>query len=365
MRRLKLVPFMAFVLGLTTSAGLVSTPALAVGDEVGSTGSVTITKHANNARKAYAEQDYARAIYEYRKAISLSPTTVEFYFGLYDVGIHSNSWDQVTWALEKIFELEPNKKKQLGAQYGEALYHMQRYDEAIPVLKQALKDADLPQPKMTAILPAIEAPSEKPAPAPVKAPEAAAQPPVQAPATTQTTIASSDTTGSTAAQAPVQVAVGTNAAALTAPAISRGPSTPLSVNEGTLGQFSKSFENACHSECIVLAEFKGYEDTGDITFNHPPQANYRITKILKGPPLNKDLPIRYEFHDRAKCGLPPGWKFGADKMPEKGSQWIIFIQHAVPRGRMFDTFQGSYGRQPATDENLNQVYGLLEASSNR
>lgn len=361
MRRLKLVPLMAFVLGLTTSAGLVSTPAFAVGDEVGSTGSVTITKHANNARKACAEQDYSRAIYEYRKAISMSPTTIEFYFGLYDVGVRSNSWDQVTFALEKIFELEPGKKKQLGAQYGEALYHMQRYDEAIPVLKQALKDADLPQPKMTAVLPTIEAPAEKPAqpaPAPVQAP-------AQAPAVTQTTIASSDTTGSTAAQTPVQVAVGTNAAALTAPAISRGPSTPLSVNEGTLGQFSKSFENACHSECIVLAEYKGYEDTGDITFNHPPQANYRITKILKGPPLNKDLPVRYEFHDRAKCSLPADWKFGADKMPEKGSQWIIFIQHAVPRGRMFDTFQGSYGRQPASDQNLNQVYGLLEASSNR
>jgi tetratricopeptide (TPR) repeat protein len=309
---------------------------------------VTITKHANEAAKAYAKQDYATARYEYRQAIGLSPTTIEFYYGLYDTCVHSGEWSEVTFALEKIFELDPAKKKQLGAQYGEALYHCKRYEEAIPVLKQALKDADLPQPKLTMTVPIPSAPVEtqaKPTPAP--APQ---------------TIASADTTG----QAPVQVAVGTNnAVAATTPLINKEPVAPLNVNEGALGGFSKSFENACHSECIVIAEYKGYEDNGDIAFNHPPKANYHITKILKGPPLNKDLPIRYEFHDRAKCELPSGWKFGADKMPEKGSQWIIFIQNAVPRERMFDTFQGAYGRQPATDENLNKVYGLLEASSNR
>ncbi|PWU00497.1 MAG: hypothetical protein C5B53_03995 [Candidatus Melainabacteria bacterium] len=348
MRTLRFFPGLAFALGLIALAVLVATPAFAVGDDTGSTGSVTITKHANEAAKAFAKQDYATAKYEYRQAIGLSPTTIEFYFGLYDTCVQAKDWPEVAFALEKIFELDPSKKKLLGAQYGEALYHCKRYEEAVPVLKQALKDADLPQPKMALTVPIPSVPAETP----VKA----------APTTTPQTIASADTTG----QAPVQVAVGTNnAVAATTPLFNKEPVAPLNINEGTLGGFSKSFENACHSECIVIAEYRGYEDNGDITFNHPPRANYHITKILKGPPLNKDMPIRYEFHDRAKCEMPSGWKFGADKMPEKGSQWIIFIQNAVPRDRMFDTFQGAYGRQPATEENLNKVYGLLEASSNR
>ncbi len=47
----------------------------------------------------------------------------------------------------KDFEIDPSKKQALRAQYGEVLYHLGHYDEAIPVLKQALKEADLPAPK--------------------------------------------------------------------------------------------------------------------------------------------------------------------------------------------------------------------------
>jgi tetratricopeptide (TPR) repeat protein len=337
---------MAFVPGLIACLVLVRLPAYAVGDDTGSTGSVTITKHANNAAKAFAQQDYATAKAEYREAISLSPTTMEFYIGLYDVCAQTHEWDQVAFALERMFDLDPSKKKQLGAQYGEALYHLKRYDEAIPVLKQALKDADLPQPKLSLAIPT-----------PPPEPQAKPAPPQ--------TVASADTTGGTVGGQPVQIAVGTNSAAATAPLMNKEPAAPLNVNEGQLGTFSKSFENAAHSECIVLAEYRGYEKSGDITFYHPPLANYHINKILKGPPLNKELPIRYEFHDRSACTAPKGWKFGPDKMPEIGSQWIIFIQNAVPRDRMFDTFQGAYGRQPASEDNLNQIYALLEAHSNR
>ena len=79
-------------------------------------------------------------------------------------------------------------------------------------------------------------------------------------------------------------------------------------------QFKLSFQNAAHSECILLAEYLDYQHSPDIQFFHPPIANYHITKILKGPPLNKDLPIRYEFYDRSNNVAPPGWKFGKDKI---------------------------------------------------
>lgn len=322
-------------------------PVLAVGDNVGSTGSVTITKHLNNAAKAFAIRDYATAKSEYRIAIGLSPESIEFYYGLYDVCVHSGEWDQVAFALEKIFELDPSKKQQLGAQYGEALYHMKRYEEAIPVLKQALKDADLPMPKIALVVP-------PPAPEPD---DSSSKTPSTAP---------SNSLGTSAVNPAAQaVAIGTNAVAPTP--INLYPKTfaSVNVNEGELGGFTKTFQNAVRSECILVAEYRGFEASPDIAFYHPPQANYHITKILKGPPLNRDLPVRFEFHDHSKATAPAGWKFGLDKMPEKGSSWIIFIQNAVPRERMFDTYQGSYGRQPATEENLNQVYALLEGSANR
>ncbi len=41
------------------------------------------------------------------------------------------------------------------------------------------------------------------------------------------------------------------------------------------------------------------------------------------------------------------------------SQWLIFIEHAVPHNGQFETYEGSWGRQPASEDNLNTVYELL------
>ena len=297
--------------------------AYAAGESTGSTGSVTITRYANNAAKAFAAHDYNKAKEEYRKAIGLSPDNLQFYYGLYDVCVHSGEWDQVAYALQKIFELDPTKKQPLRAQYGEVLFHLGHYEEAIPVLKQALKEADLPSAKISLVVPApVLEPGEK-SPTPSQAP-----------------------------------------AVISAPLVVIPPRQIMSRKE--VSEFSLSFDNAAHSECILTAEYLGYEKKADTYYTHPPTANYRITKILKGPPLNRDLPIRYEFTDRINDSqAPPGWKFGADKMPKKGSQWIIFIQNALPRDGAFDTYQGTYGRQPATEENLNKIYSLLENSANR
>ncbi len=329
--------FLYFFIISTTSlyCGL---PAKAVRDSTGSTGSITVTKHANAAARAFAAHDYATAIAEYRIAAGLAPDALEFYYGLYDVGIHAGQWDQVIFALEKIFEIDPSKKPPLLAQYGEALFRTNRFDEAVPVLKKALKEADLPSTKIALI-----------APPPIPEPEDNSGPAVQ------------DGPGGAAGTIPdnsVMTSSGNLASA-----------GPIPTHQKFLAKdsstFKLSFQNASHSECIVLAEYLDYRRSPDIQFFHPPVAEYRITKILKGPPLNKDLPLRYEFYDRSNNAVPPGWKFGPDKMPAKGSTWILFIRIALPRDGAFDTYEGSYGRQPATEENLNQIYGLLENSANR
>jgi tetratricopeptide (TPR) repeat protein len=344
---------------LCLAALLGSTPQAwaTAGENTGSTGSVTITKHATDAAKAFAKGDYATAKAEYRYAIGLSPDTLEFYYGLYDVCTHSGEWDQVAFALDKIFSLDPEKKKQLGYEYGNCLYHLKRYDEAIPVLKQALIDVNLPGPKISLVVPPPPAP--EPTASTTSATAAPANPGIDAGATTKDG-------GRQGWQS--------NPIADSQPFVGHIP-IPLSqiehkkaegVNDPSLQQYQKSYENAAlRSECILVAEYEGYEKKGDIEFFNPPIAKYKISKILKGPPLNRDLPVRYEFHDRSVKKVPDGWKFSKDLMPEKGSKWLIFLQIALPRDGAFDTYTGDYGRQPATDENMNRIYALLENATNR
>jgi tetratricopeptide (TPR) repeat protein len=322
-------------------------------DETGSTGSITITKHATDAARAFSGGDWGKARDEYRTAISLSPDTVEFYYGLYDVCTHSREWDQVAFALEKIFLLEPNKKKQLGAEYGEALCNLGRYDEAIPVLKQALVDANTPMPKFDFKI--------------------TAPPPEKTPPKATTTTTTGTTTAVSTGTTTGAVAMGTvtNADDILLPGgafakLHQAEWKPVTVENGSLAQFAKTFETAVHSECILIATYEGYTHSPDISYFHPPIAKYRIQKYLKGPPLNKDLPLRYEFHDRSEgTTAPKGWKFGDSVMPKKGSDWLIFIKNGLPRDGAFDTYMGNYGRQEANEENLNHVYSLLEGSSNR
>jgi hypothetical protein len=111
---------------------------------------------------------------------------------------------------------------------------------------------------------------------------------------------------------------------------------------------------------VIIAEYLGYEKNPDIRWNQPARAEYRIIKILKGPPLNRRLPIKYEFHDHSNPPTPPNWKFNEKEMPEKGSRWLIFIDHSVPHNGQFETYEGIYGRQPENEDNLNKVYSLLE-----
>jgi hypothetical protein len=119
-----------------------------------------------------------------------------------------------------------------------------------------------------------------------------------------------------------------------------------------------NFENALRSETIVVAEYKGYNKSKEIRWNSPPQANFHITKTLKGKPIIADCPIRYAFHI-PDLEIPPDWKFHESQMPELGSKWILFIESAKLERGQYNTYWGSYGRQPATEANLQKLNELL------
>jgi len=305
--------------------------------------SVTLMKYVGKAQDAMKVGRYQEARDEYRKAIGLSPKTPEYYIGLSDACYQMKEYDQVAFALQKVVELNPAMKDECAGEYGEALFHLGRYDEAIPLLKSGLKYIDSPAAKArrTAIAaaPPVHVPSSSPPDSIVKA--------------------SAAPSASTEKKEAIPLSSEN-------PASSAGwHSIKHKHEEVDINKANQTLAGAIRSEGIVIAEYQGHEK-GDINFFHPPKAKFRITKILKGPPLNKDLPVRYEFKERSsKEPAPPGWKFTDDKMPAKGSSWIIFLEWCTPRDGMFDTYEGSFGRLPADDENLNRVYAELEKHSNR
>jgi len=302
--------------------------------------SVTLMKYVGKAQEAMRAGRNQEARDEYRKAIGLAPKTPEYYIGLSDACYAMKEYDQVAFALQKVIELNPAMKDECSGEYGEALFHLGRYDEAIPYLKAGLKYIDSPAAKArkTAI-----------AAAPIStAPSAPPESVIRA-------------------AAPVHVDTKPIPLATENPASSAGwHSISAKHQEVDINKANQTLAGAIRCEGIVIADYLGYEKSPNINFFHPPKAKYKITKILKGPPLNKDLPVRYEFKERSStAGAPAGWKFSDDKMPAKGSSWIIFLEWCTPREGMFDTYEGSFGRLPADDENLNRVYAELEKHSNR
>ncbi len=297
-------------------------------------GSVLITRHANKAAEYWNQGDYRNAREEFNRAIAYDPQNVDFYEGVLNCSEKLNEWPQVAGSLEKIFAMNPGKKKFYEYDYGMALYHLNQYDKAIPHLKAALATADI-------------------VPPPFK--------PLQIKADDEGAGASIPTI------APVpQAGTMTGTVAVTPPGIfgrvdSELPGVDSTSGEVKVGHDLLNYINAIRSEAIVIAEYRGYDKAPNIRYNSPPQAHYRITEVLKGPPLNKDLPIRYAFHTPLSEDAPPGWKFDDKMMPEKGSKWILFIEFAVPERGQFNTYEGSYGRQEASEKNLDKLDKLLES----
>jgi tetratricopeptide (TPR) repeat protein len=308
-------------------------------DEPGPWGSISLNRHVISGNRFMQDRRYGNARDEYLEALSVNPKIVDIYIGLHEACKKFGDWPQDLSALEKIFELEPTKKAQYAGDYGIALYHAHRYEESVSYLKKGLADIN------STMIPSVLPPTTKDAVTIWKAPP----------------VVPSDTQARAAMLPPIDTDIGGLPSTKKVFKAQQFTWRPIVTMEER-SKLAENFENACHSECIVVAAYLGYQK-GDIHYNHPPKAEFKITKILKGPPLNRCVPIRYEFHDHtSNANEPPaGWKFSPSLMPEKDSEWILFIEHAVPRLGLFDTYEGSYGRQPANEENLNKVFGLLES----
>lgn len=278
---------------------------------------VTLIKHNNKAVEAYNSGYWDQARNEFRTAIGINPNMPDFYEGLMNTCVNAQQWEQVAYAAEKLVQLDPTKRNAVAYAYGMALFKLNRDEQAVPWLKRALATVD--QPDMT-YKPQIRSEED--------IPKSDAIP---------------------VAVAPVQPITPKEDGIKYRPPETANPE-----------KYNTSFENAIHSESIVIAEYEGYDKHADIRYNNPMRADYHIVKILKGPPLNRKLPIKYEFHDHMNTVLPQGWKFGEGMMPKKGSQWLLFIEYAVPKKGEFETFEGSYGRQEASEENLAKVDALLD-----
>lgn len=315
--------------------------------EVDAASSVTVAKHANKAAEYWDKGDFARAKEEFKAVIGFVPNSVEYYEGLLDCSNKTNDWPSVVFAADKIASLSPERKKFYEYDFGMALFNMNRYDEAVPHLKAALATADVPPPQFKPIrLNATENTTS------IQAPEVLTRQNVPG--------MPSSSTSSTKINAP---GYGRTATQIQDEEDAKVITSGSAIDTKEMSNKLLNYNNAIRSESIVIAEYQGYDKTNDIRFNNPPLTHWHIDTILKGPPLSKTLPLRYDFHTPDVTEPPKGWKFDESKMPEKGSKHIVFIEFSVPDGvkRWFVPFLGSYGIQPATEENLNTLDRLLES----
>jgi len=302
-------------------------------EDAGVFGSITVARQAREGAKAINTGDYPKALNAYRAAIGLTTDVTEFYYGLLLAGQKVEAWDQVNLALDAIATKDPAAKPHLAYEYGNCYTKTGRYDEAIPMLKAALKSGDGDGTFLKDKVQKLIAMTAAPAPPVVKTPEQLAN--------------------------EKRIAEELAKAGAPPPVVTLHPGKEFVVDSTPAG--ADSLNAFLKSEWIGICEYKGYEKKENILFNNPPTAHFYWTKCLKGPPLNHDMPIKFKFYEYDGAPKPEGWKFGEDKMPKKGSKWIIFIPNAVVVPEGFDTYKGSYGRQEATEENLGSIYAIIEA----
>ena len=304
-------------------------------DDAGVFGSITVAKQAREALKALTAQDYQAALNGYRAAIGMNQGVKEFYYGLLYAGQKAQAWDQVSAALDAIAEKDPAAKEHLAFEYGNCYAKTGRYDEAVPLLKIALANSERDNKFLTEKVKQLITLTKTPAPPVVL----------------------------TDAEKERNKEIERQLALAAAKPAARPPVLVGEVRPTTSAAGSDYLNAWLASEWIGLCEYKSYEEPKKqkILFNNPPTAIFQIMDCIKGPPLNKRLPLKYKFYEYDGVAKPEGWTFGPDKMPKPGSKWIIFIQNAVPIDGAFDTYKGSYGRQEANDENLGKILAEKEA----
>jgi tetratricopeptide (TPR) repeat protein len=330
----KLLALSLLLAGASTSAAFAQeSGSAAIG------GSVLVTKHANKAAHAWNQGDYATARDEFTKCIGYDANNPEFYQGVAESCEKTKEYARVVGALDKLFTIAPDKKKFYEYDYGVALYNTNNYDAAIPHLKAALATADITPPQFRPLEVKLE-----------------------------------DLDGGNGGNIPIAPVPSGAGKSTGTPTTSGSPGSPTKVYEedkvgvdsktgdADMGRELMTYDNAIRSEAIVIATYEGYEKSDSIRFNAPPKAFFHMDQLLKGPPFNRALPITYAFHTPGTTESPPGWKFD-DKtmMPEKGSKWILFIEFAIAEHGAYKTYYGSYGRQAATEANLDKLDRLLES----
>lgn len=296
------------------------------GDDAGQFKSITVTKLAREGLAAAQSGNWPIALQKYSQATKQSSIdTSELNYGLFQAAARANDWNTAYSALENIFSKNPEAKSKMQAEYGQALTGIGRYEEAIPILKKALltDDGNYLDQKLVAMATKIRAPG--------------------------------DPTDRTAADI---IDIHKALPKFEPPPLIKAAEVNLNTSKAALN-YPTLFS---HSEFIAICTYKGYEKDrgGDITYFHPPIAIFRIDEILKGPPHCSHFPLRYDFHDRSGDNAPKDWKFGPDKMPKKDEQFLIFVENFVPLRNAYEAFRGSYGRQPATEENKNAIYKIIE-----
>jgi tetratricopeptide (TPR) repeat protein len=326
-KSLSLVAIAGFV-GQTPSA-LAIDPA----DDIGVFGSLSVARGARDALKAMKANDFATATTLYRQSIQNKGDFVDFYYGLLYCAQKAGQWDQVSAALDGLADKDPEAKPHLSFEYGHCYTNLNRCDEALPYLKDALAHVNVDGGFLVNKVKALQTKTEQKA----------------APLIPGTI----GPDGNIVPEPPKDIVV-------------KAPEKRKTVGADALNpdmtDTGRDYENAFRqSEWIGICEYKGYEKKEHIGFYNPPTAKFYWKECLKGPPLNHDLPVKYKFYDHTGVKMPDGWKFGPDKMPKIGSQWLIFIPNAVPTAEGFDTFKGDYGRQEANDKNVGDIHAIIEA----
>jgi len=146
----RLAPRLALVLALSLPAlaqdsegGASSSSPRGYADDVGSTGSITITRHINKARAA-AASDPKSAKNHYVQAIELSPKSTDFMAEYYKLCMKTRDWPGVAYVLPKWFAVEPAREREYSGSYGLALVQTGKLDKAGAALKKALASGKEP-----------------------------------------------------------------------------------------------------------------------------------------------------------------------------------------------------------------------------
>ena len=230
-----------------------SVQALSGTDDVGMYGSRTISSLADKAARALKTSQWGEAQGYYRQLMAKRPKEDDFYFGYFKASRMMNQWAEVALALEQLFKYKPQYKDRLLFEYGECLYNLNRYREAEPVLKKSLNIIDQESIVDKQVKKIIN----------------------------KGLIVHNPVKGDIIK--PVYK-------------VYKEPAPYVPVDETKIHPGTSDVELAVkhaytRSESVVVAVYKGYETSKDIiTYYNPPQANYKIVKYLKGPPLNRALP---------------------------------------------------------------------------